>query len=51
MGSSAASNIAAQVMFFSDVPAIAILLILVDIGVIHALVVYGGGAAVICPRG
>jgi hypothetical protein len=33
----------AQAMFLSDVPAVAILLILVDVGVIHALVVYGGG--------
>jgi hypothetical protein len=40
---SAASNIAAQVAFFSDVPAVAIILILIDIGVIHALLVYGGG--------
>jgi hypothetical protein len=30
-------------MFVSDLPAIAILLILVDVGVIHALLVYGGG--------
>ena len=40
---SALSNVAAQIMFFSDVPAVAILLILIDIGVIHALIVYGGG--------
>ena len=40
---SAAANIAAQVAFFSDVPAVAIILILIDIGVIHALLVYGGG--------
>jgi hypothetical protein len=40
---SAASNIAAQVAFFSDVPAVAVILILIDIGVIHALLVYGGG--------
>jgi hypothetical protein len=40
---SAAANIVAQAMFVSDLPAIAILLILVDVGVIHALLVYGGG--------
>jgi hypothetical protein len=40
---SGVSNIGAQAMFLSDVPAVAILLILVDVGVIHTLVVYGGG--------
>jgi hypothetical protein len=40
---SAASNIAAQIAFFSDVPAVAIIIILIDIGVIHALLVYAGG--------
>jgi hypothetical protein len=40
---SAASNIAAQVAFFSDVPAVAVIIILIDIGVIHALLAYGGG--------
>jgi hypothetical protein len=41
---SAASNIAAQGAFFSDVPAVAVILILIDIGVIHALLAYGGGS-------
>jgi hypothetical protein len=40
---SAVSNIAAQVAFFSDVPAVAVIIILIDIGVIHALLAYGGG--------
>ena len=40
---SAAGNIAAQVAFFSDVPAVAVIIILIDVGVIHALLVYGGG--------
>ena len=32
-----------QVGFFSDVPAVAVIIILIDIGVIHALLAYGGG--------
>ena len=40
---SAASNIVAQIMFLSDVPGVAIALIVVDVMVIHALIVYGGG--------
>ena len=40
---SAGSNIAAQVAFFSDVPAVAVIIILIDIGVIDALLAYGGG--------
>jgi len=40
---SAASNIVAQVMFLSDVPGVAIALIVVDVMVIHALITYGGG--------
>jgi hypothetical protein len=39
---SAAANIASQIMFMSDLPGVAIVLLLVDLGVIHALVVYGG---------
>jgi hypothetical protein len=40
---SAISNILAQIAFFSDVPAVAVIIILIDIGVIHALLAYGGG--------
>lgn len=40
---SAASNIVAQAMFISDLPGLAILLIVVDLMVIHVLVAYGGG--------
>ena len=40
---SAASNIVAQAMFISDVPGLAIALIVVDLMVIHVLVAYGGG--------
>lgn len=40
---SAASNIVAQAMFISDLPALAIVLIVVDLMVIHALAAYGGG--------
>ena len=37
------SNIVAQVMFISEVPILAIVIIAIDIGVIHALLAYGGG--------
>ena len=40
---SAASNIVAQAMFISDLPGLAIVLIVVDLMVIHALAAYGGG--------
>ena len=40
---SAASNIVAQVMFISELPGLAIVLIGVDLMVIHALTAYGGG--------
>ena len=40
---SAASNIIAQLMFISEIPILAIVIIAIDIGVIHALLVYGGG--------
>ena len=36
-------NMAAQVAFLSDVPIVAILLLLLDVGVIHALLVTRGG--------
>lgn len=40
---SAASNIVVQAMFISQLPALAIVLILLDVAVIPALTVYGGG--------
>lgn len=40
---SAVSNIVAQVMFLSELPGVAIVLIVVDLMVIHALLAYGGG--------
>ena len=40
---SAVSNIIAQVMFLSELPGLAIALIVVDLMVIHALTAYGGG--------
>ena len=41
---SAASNIVVQAMFISVLPGLAIVLIVVDLMVIHALAAYGGGS-------